>query len=95
MPYGEVAAASGLRLRPREMAKLGQLVLSKGKWKRKRIVSAKWLEESVKGRFQPEASYHYGYQWWIGSPRIGARKVDWYEAYGLESQRISSFPRSI
>ena len=43
MPNGEVAAASGLRLRPRDMAKLGQLVLLRGNWKGKQIVSTQWL----------------------------------------------------
>jgi CubicO group peptidase (beta-lactamase class C family) len=74
MPYGEIAAASGLRLRLRDMAKIGQLVLSRGEWKGKRIVSAKWLEESLKPRFLTEPTYHYGYQWG-GSLRITVRRT--------------------
>lgn len=92
MPYGEVAAASGLRMRSRDMAKIGQLLLSRGEWQGKRIVSAKWLEESLKPRFLAEPPYYYGYQWWIGSSLLGTRKVDWFEAYGLGSQRIIVVP---
>jgi CubicO group peptidase (beta-lactamase class C family) len=38
MPNGAIAAASGLRLRSRDMAKFGQLMLSRGKWRGKQIV---------------------------------------------------------
>src|SRR5262245_41895818 len=55
MPNGEVSAASGLRLRPRDMAKLGQLVLMRGIWNGKQILSATRLEESVKGRFDADS----------------------------------------
>jgi CubicO group peptidase (beta-lactamase class C family) len=92
MPNGEIAAASGLRLRSRDMAKVGQLLLSRGEWQGKRIVSAKWLEESLKPRFQPEPRFRYGYQWWIGSSQ--SRKIDWYEAHGLGNQRIIVLPSS-
>jgi CubicO group peptidase (beta-lactamase class C family) len=92
MTYGEIAAASGLRLRSRDMAKIGQLMLSGGEWQGKRIVSAKWLEESLKPRFRTEPTYYYGYLWWISSSFLGARKVDWFEAYGLGSQRTIVVP---
>ena len=88
MPFGEVAAASGLRLRSRDMAKIGQLMLARGKWQGKQIVSAKWLEESLEPRFPTEPTYYYGYLWWISSSLLGMRKIDWVEAYGLGSQRI-------
>lgn len=41
------AAASGLQLRPRDLAKLGQLVLQRGLWDGKKIVSAEWLDEAT------------------------------------------------
>jgi CubicO group peptidase (beta-lactamase class C family) len=88
---GEFAAASGLRLRPRDMAKLGQLVISHGIWKGKPIVSAEWLEESTTGRF-PVDTVYYGYQWWIGSSHVNAKKIDWFEAFGLGGQRIIIVP---
>lgn len=92
MQHGEIAAASGLRLRSRDMAKIGQLILSKGVWNGRRIVSAKWLEESITPRFLIEPFYHYGYHWWISSSLLQNRKLDWFEAYGLGNQRIIIVP---
>jgi CubicO group peptidase (beta-lactamase class C family) len=92
MPYGEYAAASGLRLRPRDMAKLGQLVLSNGAWNGRRIVPTEWLKQSLQGRFSPEPNIQYGFQWWIGSSQVGVQKIEWVEAYGLGSQRIIIVP---
>ncbi len=40
------SAASGLRLRPRDLAKIGQLVLERGKWHGHQIVSSSWIEDS-------------------------------------------------
>jgi len=77
MPSGEIAADSGLRLRPRDMAKLGQLVLSQGEWKGKRIVSASWLRESLRKKIDA-MHLHYGYQWWIGSSWANSRTVEWF-----------------
>jgi CubicO group peptidase (beta-lactamase class C family) len=47
-PNGEPSAAGGLRLRPRDLAKVGQLVLDRGVWQDRRIVSAAWIDESIK-----------------------------------------------
>ena len=93
MLSGEIAASSGLRLRPRDMAKLGQLVLSQGEWKGKRIVSASWLRESLRKQIDADAMHlHYGYQWWIGSSSVNSITVEWFAAIGLGGQRIIIVP---
>ncbi|MGD2154418.1 MAG: serine hydrolase [Gemmatimonadales bacterium] len=51
----------GLSLRPRDMAKFGQLYLNGGRWGEAQVVSEAWVSESVR----PHAQYWaYGYQWW-------------------------------
>jgi CubicO group peptidase (beta-lactamase class C family) len=55
----------GLNLRPRDLAKLGYLYVSGGKWGGKQIVPAEWIEASAKPRVQVNDSLWYGYQWWL------------------------------
>ena len=47
-PNGVVNTLGGLALRPRDMAKIGQLFLNGGRWQEKQIVSEKWVKESTK-----------------------------------------------
>jgi CubicO group peptidase (beta-lactamase class C family) len=51
----KIAAAAGLRLRPRDAAKLGQLVLGRGAWNGKQIVPVEWIEQSITPRLQAPA----------------------------------------
>lgn len=44
-----VVASSNLYLRPRDMAKLGELYLRGGVWQGARIVSEEWVRESTTG----------------------------------------------
>jgi CubicO group peptidase (beta-lactamase class C family) len=90
-PGGAIAAASGLRLRPRDMAKIGQMVLDGGEWNGRRIVSEAWIKEATKAHLSAD-EYFYGYFWWVASSAIGPRKLDWFEAYGNGAQRIIIVP---
>jgi len=56
---------SGKRLymTPRDMAKIGQLILNKGKWNGKQIVSEEWLEESTMATTKI-SGVDYAYLWW-------------------------------
>jgi CubicO group peptidase (beta-lactamase class C family) len=87
MSNGEPAGASGLRLRPRDLAKIGQLVLDRGRWNGRQVVPAAWLEESFKPRASVEDGLAYGYQWWLGqSPE------PWIAGFGNGGQRLSVIP---
>ncbi len=55
-----------LCLRPRDMAKIGLMVLNDGKWKDKQIVSNKWIGESTSFKIKADEFMDYGYLWWIG-----------------------------
>jgi CubicO group peptidase (beta-lactamase class C family) len=54
----------GLSLRPRDMAKIGLLVLNDGKWQDKQLVSKEWIRESTKPHVPESKFFDYGYQWW-------------------------------
>lgn len=93
---GKIAAASGLRLRPRDAAKIGQLVLDRGRWKGQQIVSAEWIAQSITPRFQAVGYFggtlFYGYQWWIGRSLAEGKEVRWAGAFGWGGQRIIVVP---
>jgi CubicO group peptidase (beta-lactamase class C family) len=95
-PNGKLAAASGLRLRPRDAAKIGQLILNKGAWHGVQIVSADWIEQSTKPRFQAigyfGGLFFYGKSWWLGRTLSGGKDVPWIAAMGLGGQRIFIIP---
>ncbi len=64
---GQVHTGGGLRMRARDLLKLGQLVLDKGKWNGQQIISESWMEESTAFQLPRNGSARgggYGYQWW-------------------------------
>ncbi len=67
-------ASSFLHLRPRDMAKIGQMMLQQGMWNGKQVVSAQWVKESTEASVQVPVDYGagfqntgYGYLWWRGT----------------------------
>jgi CubicO group peptidase (beta-lactamase class C family) len=91
-----IAAAAGLRLRPRDAAKIGQLVLNRGAWGGTQIVSPEWIEQSVRPRFQAigyfSGLFFYGQQWWMGRSIAQEKEVKWIAAMGSGGQRIFIVP---
>jgi CubicO group peptidase (beta-lactamase class C family) len=91
-----VASAVGLRLRPRDAAKIGQLVLNKGEWAGRQIVSPEWIAQSVRPRFQAigyfSGLFFYGQQWWMGRSIAQEKEVKWIAAMGSGGQRIFIVP---
>ncbi len=60
------AAASGLRLRSRDMLKLGMLYSNKGTWNNTQVLAADWISESTTAHIRfGRNNVGYGYQFWI------------------------------
>jgi CubicO group peptidase (beta-lactamase class C family) len=93
---GKVASAVGLRIRPRDAAKIGQLLLDHGAWGGKPIVSPEWIAQSVRPRFQAigyfSGLFFYGQQWWLGRSMARETEVKWIAAMGSGGQRIFIVP---
>jgi CubicO group peptidase (beta-lactamase class C family) len=93
---GRFSAAAGLRLRPRDAAKIGQVVLNHGNWNGQQIVPATWIEQSIVPRFQAigyfGGLFFYGYQWWLGRTLARDQEVTWIAAVGLGGQRVFIIP---
>jgi CubicO group peptidase (beta-lactamase class C family) len=89
---GVPMSSSGLSLRPRDWAKIGQLVLNHGVWEGKQLVPASWVAQSTAERIKAREPYSYGYQWWLGRSRSGDRVVEWTAAMGFNSQKTIVLP---
>lgn len=62
-PDGQAAGGGGLRLRPRDVAKLGELYRADGIWNGRRVLSAAWVAESRRATTYIQGD-GYGYLWW-------------------------------
>ena len=89
---GDSDAGGGLRLRPRDMAKIGQLVLAGGRWNDRQIVSKAWIEASTATKLKANDYQSYGYLWWLGRSRLNGRMVPWMGALGRGGQSIRIVP---
>jgi CubicO group peptidase (beta-lactamase class C family) len=91
-PNGVTNGATGLTLRPRDMAKFGYLFLHHGEWNGTQLVPAEWVETSTskhietKGLMNAAEDDGYGYLWWIDS--FGG-----YSAHGFGGQYIFVLPQ--
>jgi CubicO group peptidase (beta-lactamase class C family) len=63
---GVPSAASGLRLRPRDLAKFASLYLHDGRWNGRQVIPSEWVRESTRRRvtLPKQTSRGYAYQWW-------------------------------
>jgi CubicO group peptidase (beta-lactamase class C family) len=89
---GDTDAGGGLRLRPRDMAKVGQLVLAGGRWNGRQIASQGWIDASVTPRLNATGLYFYGYLWWLGRSLFNGREILWAAALGRGGQSIRIVP---
>ena len=90
----EVAAFAGLRLRPRDLAKLGQLVADDGRWDGRQLLPDGWIAESTTPRLNVEGrpGLFYGYHWWLGRSLVHGREVGWTAGFGSGGQRLFVVP---
>lgn len=58
-----ISSGKRLYLRPRDLAKIGQLVLNKGNWNGEQIVSANWIDTATATQ-TTITGVEYGYLWW-------------------------------
>lgn len=89
---GRPMAFAGLRLRPADVAKLGQLVLQRGQWQGRQVVPAAWLDESLQPRVDTGDGQQYGYQWWSGMVDAAGTQHRWHAAVGNGGQRLFIVP---
>lgn len=94
---GVAAAASGLRLRPRDLLRIGDMVLAHGHYGGRQIVSRAWLDAS----FAPVVPTNsrlggidYGWLWYLGEATTPALSGPqrWMAGFGNGGQRLWLLP---
>ncbi len=98
---GEPIAASGIRMLPRDLAKVGQLLLRGGVWDDRVVVPAEWITRSMSPIVPIDEVREYGYHWYLGrvafetstAPRWNRSRLERYwSAAGNGGQRLLVFP---
>ena len=81
-------ATGGLSLKPRDIAKIGQLFLDEGRWQGQQIVDPAWVQASLTAYTSIDANTDYGYLWW--TRELATHRL-WY-ASGYGGQYIFLIP---
>ena len=89
---GEPRAASGCRLLPRDMLKLGELALAGGVWQGKQVVPADWVKRITTPVIKMEGGRSYGYHWYIYDSTVDGQRQYWFGGIGWGGQRLYAFP---
>lgn len=88
-PQGYYMGGNNLALKPRDMLKIGQMILDGGNWQGRQIISSEWLRDSfqtyTRSNYNP---YDYGYMWW--SRPVADYRI--YFAWGHGGQYIFLIP---
>ncbi|MGA9364180.1 MAG: serine hydrolase, partial [Bacteroidota bacterium] len=62
--------AAGLEITPHDMVKIGELVLNRGEYGGKRVVSSEWIDQMTRSQISTNNAQPYGpgygYCWWVG-----------------------------
>lgn len=92
MPDDDAYLAGGIRLRPRDMLKLGQLYLDDGRWQGQRLVDPAWIKASVARHSTFGTNHDYGYAWHLHSFRVQDHDYRVYAAEGNGGQFVIVVP---
>jgi len=95
---GEINSASGVRLTPRDLARIGQMVLQGGRWNDRPVVPTAWLDSSFTPAGMVFPGEDYGYLWRVGEMGTrtanGNRRHRYRLAWGNGGQCLAIFPDS-
>ena len=89
-PQGYYLGGNNMALRPRDMLKIGELFLNKGRYGEQQLVPEEWIHRMWDAyTISPWNGHRHGYFWW--SRQFGGEKT--YFAWGYGGQYIFIVPR--
>ncbi len=83
-PQGIAIGGYGISMRPHDMAKLGLLLQSNGKWDGNQVVPSDWVPTATREQVRVEGDKDYGYLFWVYPTAFAAE--------GTAQQRITVVP---
>ena len=89
---GLTKAAAGMKLRSRDMMKLGILNLNKGKFNGKRIISSQWVKKA-NGIYADNGNNKYGFFWWTHYVNYENKTYEINSCRGAHGQFIYVIPK--
>lgn len=106
LPHKIMSMHGGQRMRPRDLAKFGQLIVSGGVWDGQQVVPASWVQEIRKSGVKTDWSWtnrvsfdpvmqrnsSYKYLWFRTPLRLGDRDVELIHSWGNGGQFIVAVP---
>jgi CubicO group peptidase (beta-lactamase class C family) len=91
--HGRPLAYAGLRLAPRDLLRIGQLMLAGGAWQQRQVVPAAWVAATLQPNITiGNGPLGYGRHWWAGQVEHGGRSVRWTAGFGNGGQRLFIVP---
>ncbi len=87
--------AYDFRISARDLARIGLLLLRRGRWRQTQLVPEAWIDVSTQPWSETDSGYEvfgaYGYMWWVGRPDdLGGR--DFYAAIGGQGHALFVVP---
>jgi len=100
-PTGEIHGAGGLKLTPRDMIKIGAMMLNEGLWNGEQIISEDWISNCTKPYLgstnikipgEDLGKVGYSYTWWTKDFTYDNDNISMYFAVGWGGQKIIVLP---
>jgi CubicO group peptidase (beta-lactamase class C family) len=94
---GVASAASGLRLTARDLLRLGELLLARGRHDGRALVPEAWIDTAFAPAATVEPGLDYGYGWFLGAatvPALGPAPWRWAGGFGNGGQRLFVLPEA-
>jgi CubicO group peptidase (beta-lactamase class C family) len=98
---GVIETGGGLKITPRDMAKIGVTMLKQGVWNGNQIISEQWVKKSstafpgnqgINIPGENSGRNGYSYSWWLKPFFVSGKKINMYSAGGWGGQHIMVLP---
>ncbi|HVO59841.1 MAG TPA: serine hydrolase [Terriglobales bacterium] len=91
-PLNVPQTGGGLRLTSRDLLKIAQLYLNRGRWQERQIVSEAWVHSSTTPHARIDENTEYGYLWWLKSFKSGDKSYPAFFMSGNGGNKVVAVP---